>query len=158
MMIVTNPTFRVVDASYEEAEAIVTEPQIAERIYAVHGAAPVVPECRKLILWSKYRMLVDYKVLKTSEGMDGIVHAHIAVPKASLSACRVLALLASYWVLCVAEPDTVAVAVIMPEGKMSNMALRLGYTRHAIAGKVCYVLSKLQAKATFDVLGITLID
>lgn len=158
MIVAANTTFHVRDATYEEAEEIIAEPQITERVIARLGHAPIVPECRKLVLWGRYRMLFTYRILEATKNVGALVKAHIAVPKSDIPGCRVLALLASYWVLHVAAPEAVAIVVDLPEGKMSNMAVKLGYSKVCIQGQNVYVLSKPKAKYMFDVLSINLTD
>jgi len=157
MIVAANTTFHVRDATYEEAEEIISEPQITERVIARLGHAPIVPECRKLVLWGRHRMMFTYEIRYDSTASVQVVYAHIAVPKASIPACRVLALLASYWVLNVAAPEAVALMVDMPEGKMSNMAVKLGYVRKELGDQVVYVLTKSKAAVLNTQLGITLI-
>lgn len=147
--------YSVRNASYDEAFEILSEPQIDARIRARLHKPPVVPRFRKIVQWGKYKMLFTYTTL--GGGATKVIHAHIAVPKDSILGCRVLAILACYWILHIAAPDAGLLFVDLPEGKMSNMALKLGFKRNTASGSLVYTITSTAVKELVSKYTLTLV-
>ncbi len=98
---------------------IVTEPQIASLI---RKDAAYNEHCH-LVLYNQYRLLATF--WETTE--EGIYEVHIACPKASIRASRVLTLGGLQWLASPEGRNAKAAITNCPEGTMANLCRKLGY-------------------------------
>jgi hypothetical protein len=77
--------------------------------------------------------LKSYTMLFTLKEREGKVYeGHLAVPKASIRASRILALIALQWIFNKSGFDVNAVITSCPEGTASNLARKIGCTEVSV--------------------------
>jgi hypothetical protein len=110
--------FEVSIATNKDKFVILSEPQL-ENLFFSHRE---LCETELLIIkYKTYKMLVQLKELK-----DNIWEIHIACPKDSLKANRILSMAIAMWCLKVGCPDIKALITSCPEGKIANMLRKIG--------------------------------
>lgn len=104
---------------------ILGEKQILSRIEKVTGA-PCIPAKHPnatVLLWKQYKIVFHWEKIG-----EEVADMHLAIPKSSLKACRLLPMLAAVQVF--KSMPEVKVLIIEPmRGKMTNLAIKLGWKK-----------------------------
>ncbi len=114
-------------AHLDEIISILSEHQIASKL-----SKPVL-DCLgsehnyTLIVYKGYRLLVSYK--HVGKKADGLVEVHIACPRDSIVASRVLAMIGMKWLVEDAGAAAKQLITYAPLGKIGNFLLRIGFKR-----------------------------
>lgn len=125
--------FKVIEAPSEEIHKILLEPQIFKHLPVdLPSELPNYIRIHKHIFYlasfNSYKLLFFFfEHLR----LDDVYEIHIACPRDSIRASRVLATLAAKWI---AKTGTIGVKALItkcPKGKISNMCTKLG-------GKIIY--------------------
>lgn len=119
--------FKVTYATSEEANSILSEPQLFASLpldelielpsYIAQLKIPLY-----IITFKSFRML--FKVFEVS---NGIHECHVACPKDSIIASRVLTLASMKWFFKEAYPEAKGLITSCPEGKIANMCRKIGF-------------------------------
>jgi len=118
--------YTVKQATPQQIEDILSEPQIASK--TVLPVSTILE--RKLpyfiLEYSGYRLLASLFTLD-----KGVLEAHIACPKDSIVASRVLVLLGFKWVFKEANKANIhTIITTAPRGKIANFATKLGFIEY----------------------------
>lgn len=127
--------FYIRPAHRDEIISILSEHQIATKL-----DRPVL-DCLNpsashiLICLNNYKLLVSLKLI--GEKSDGAYEVHIACPRASIKASRVLVMLGLRWI--VTDNNFLAKKLITqaPKGKILNFCLKLGFKQ--VADELIYI-------------------
>lgn len=114
-------------ASKEEIVTILSEHQIATKLSRPVLECVVSGQNYTLIVFRGYRLLVSY----TSVGKksDGVISVHIACPRDSIRASRVLANIGIGWLMTDRNIMAKKLVTAAPKGKIANFLLRLGFKK-----------------------------
>lgn len=116
--------FNVRHATEEEFYSIIREPQLhAPILKELGGREPIYEKAIcYLISIRAYRLLFTLK-----EKQDGLWEVHIACPRDSIRASRVLILAGVKWI-SLERKEIKGLITSCPEGKIANMCRKLGFT------------------------------
>jgi hypothetical protein len=112
-------------ATKRETLEILSEEQISNRLD--NKPAKIVKDKHNvfiLVIWQQYRLLVTYKKIG-----NNAVDCHLACPRNSLPAAKVLALLGMSWLLTDTNIDVNTLTTSTMKGSMSNFAKKLGFVK-----------------------------
>lgn len=132
-----------------EASLILSEPQIASKLAKSVSQILASGKVYWLLEYSNYQLLVSL----TSTEEEGVVDAHIACPKSSILASRILTLLAMEWIARTVDASTKELITTVPNTKMANFARKVGwvqytpYTKEAVDSKLLHFKFTLPSKA-----------
>lgn len=117
--------FYIRPARVDEVVTILSEYQIATKL-----SKPVL-NCLGteynyvLLVYKGYRLLVS--TVSVGKKSAGVYEVHIACPRASIKASRVLAMLGMRWLATDRNIKAKRLVTKTPKGKITNFALRLGF-------------------------------
>lgn len=129
--------FNIQPATESEYFSIVNEPGLLERIKEGNEGKPPVynADSTYILRYKKYRLIFTLKDLGA-----GIYETHIACPKDSIRASRILVLAGIRWIAH--EKAPIALLTSCPEGKIANMCRKIGFIEvKKIKDKVYFILS-----------------
>jgi len=134
--------FTVTTATLEESTAILSEPHLLTLLKSkptltqlpAYLAARAIPY--NIIRYKSYKLLFEYKPRTT-----GVYEIHIACPKASIVASRVLSIATIVWLFS-NLPDSKALITSCPEGKIANMCRKVGGRElHRVGNTVHFIIT-----------------
>lgn len=131
---------QITKATPEQYYAAVTSPNIAEAIKDCNeGIAPSYQENSYLASFRSYSLI--FTLAKMGED---VYETHIACPKDSIRASRLLVLGGMQWLYDRSKPK--AIFTTCPEGKIANFVRKLGFNQVAVSGDnlvFLYAFSKI---------------
>jgi hypothetical protein len=110
-------------ATADETISILSEWQIATKLSKPVMQCLGVKHNYTLVVILGYKLLISYRKTKKA----GMLELHIACPRASIKASRILTAVAMQWLLTEPKLNADTIVVFAPKGKMSNFAKRLGF-------------------------------
>lgn len=122
--------FIVTEASELESYNILAEKQLIKHlpIAGVSELADYTAEHKHTFYLASFRgySLLFFFFEHSSSKHGGIYDLHIACPKNSIRASRVLAICTAKWIAKIGAPDAQMLVTRCPEGSIANMCTKLG--------------------------------
>lgn len=132
--------FKVTEATAVESHEILAEPHLIKHL-DVKDASELSDYILKhkhtfhILKYKRYKMLFFFYALKDKKE---VVEFHVACPKDSVVASRVLLLAAGTWVIKKGAADSKVLISSCPEGKIANTARKLGGIEITRIGSIIY--------------------
>jgi len=137
--------FSVVEADTEQTLKILLEPQLFKHLPVAlpSGMADYVRTHKHILYFASFNQYSLLFFFFEHPRMNDVYEIHVACPKDSIRASRVLTALAGKWVAKTGTIGAKALITKCPAGKISNMCKKLG-------GKVIYEHDSGDVSILFD--------
>ena len=137
--------FIVAEATTAECLEILSEPQLLKHLPT---ELPKLPEYlrRHKYIWyiARFKHYAMLFFFFERVRLDGVYELHIACPKRSILASRVLSICTAKWIVKTGTKEVKALITKCPEGKISNMCTKLGgqiIYKNEVTGEVSIIIT-----------------